>query len=156
MKTIGAICGLLCCLAVTGCARENSLPLSVTQAYEQAFNKDDVAACVALFTEDAQILPQHGPIVSGREAIEQYLKDQMTPVALFNAYTDMTLVREDIGIEQGHYTVRDLRRGSDIELGKYVHVWRKVNNDWKLYRIIYNTDVAPRPEVSVTQPEGEA
>jgi hypothetical protein len=45
-----------------------------------------------------------------------------------------------------------LRRGVDIELGKYLHVWRNVNGDWKLYRIIYNTDVAPRAEVSVTQP----
>lgn len=155
MKTIGAICGLFC-LAVTGCARDDTLPRSVVEAFEQAFNRDDIAACVALFTEDAQILPQHGPIVSGREGIEQFLKDQMTPVVLFNTDADMTLVRQDIAIEQGQYRVRDLRRGSDIELGKYLHVWRNVNGDWKLYRIIYNTDVAPRAEVSVTQPEGEA
>ena len=154
MKTIGTIC-VLCCLAVTGCAREDTLPTAVTHAFEQAFNKDDVAACVALFTEDAQILPQDGQIVAGREGIEQFLKNQMTPVVLFNADTDETLVRDDIAIEQGHYTVRDVRRGSDIEMGKYLNVWRKVNGDWKLHRMIYNTDVAPRPNVSVTQPEGE-
>ena len=151
MKIIGAICGLLC-LAVTGCARDDTLPRSVVQAFEQAFNKDDIAACVALFTEDAQILPEHGPIVSGREGIKQFLKDQMTPVVMFDTSDDMTLVREDLAIEQGTYRVRDLRRGVDIELGKYLHVWRNVNGDWKLYRIIYNTDVAPRAEVSVTQP----
>ena len=151
MKIIGAICGLLC-LAVTGCASDDTLPRSVVQAFEQAFNKDDIAACVALFTEDAQILPEHGPIVSGREGIKQFLKDQMTPVVMFDTSDDMTLVREDLAIEQGTYRVRDLRRGVDIELGKYLHVWRNVNGDWKLYRIIYNTDVAPRAEVSVTQP----
>ena len=151
MKTIGAICGLLC-LAVTGCASDDTLPRSVVQAFEQAFNKDDIDACVALFTEDAQILPEHGPIVSGREGIKQFLKDQMTPVVMFDTSDDMTLVREDLAIEQGTYRVRDLRRGVDIELGKYLHVWRNVNGDWKLYRIIYNTDVAPRAEVSVTQP----
>src|SRR3954469_1421311 len=151
MKTIGAICGLLC-LAVTGCASDDTLPRSVVQAFEQAFNKDDIAACVALFTEDAQILPEHGPIVSGREGIKQFLKDQMTPVVMFDTNDDMTLVREDLAIEQGTYRVRDVRRGEDIELGKYLHVWRNVNGDWKLYRMIYNTDVAPRTEVSVTQP----
>lgn len=150
MKTFAAICGLLC-LAVAGCARQETLPRSVIQAFEQAFNRDDIAACVALFTEDAQILPQHGPIVSGRDGIEQFLKDQMTPVVSFNTQTDMTLVRQDIAIEQGQYRVRDLRRGADIELGKYLHVWRKVDGDWKLYRIIYNTDVAPQAEVSVIQ-----
>jgi len=151
MKIIGAICGLLC-LAVTGCASDDTLPRSVVQAFEQAFNRDDIAACVALFTEDAQILPEHGPIVSGREGIKQFLKDQMTPVVMFDTSDDMTLVREDLAIEQGTYRVRDLRRGVDIELGKYLHVWRNVNGDWKLYRMIYNTDVAPRAEVSVTQP----
>lgn len=151
MKTIGAICGLLC-LAVTGCASDDTLPRSVVQAFEQAFNRDDIAACVALFTEDAQILPEHGPIVSGREGIKQFLKDQMTPVVMFDTNDDMTLVREDLAIEQGTYRVRDVRRGEDIELGKYLHVWRNVNGDWKLYRMIYNTDVAPRAEVSVTQP----
>ncbi len=155
MKTVEAICGVLVCLAVSGCAREESLPRDVIEAYEQAFNKDDVDACVALFTEDAQILPQHGPIVSGVADIRQFLQAQMTPVVLFNTETEMTIVRGDIAIEQGHYSVRDLRRASDIEAGKYLHVWRKVNNDWKLYRMIYNTDVAPRPDVSVTQSEGE-
>lgn len=155
MKTIGVICGLFC-LTVAGCARDETLPRSVVESFERTFNKDDVAACVALFTEDAQILPQHGPIVSGRAGIEQFLKDQMSPVVMFDTNAEMTLVREDIAIEQGHYRVRDVRRGSDIELGKYLHVWRNVNGDWKLYRIIYNTDVAPRTEVSVTQQEGGA
>jgi ketosteroid isomerase-like protein len=42
-----------------------------------------------------------------------------------------------------------VRRGSDVEEGKYLHVWRRVGNGWKLYRMIYNTDVEPRTEVSV-------
>lgn len=154
MKTIGTLCGLLF-LAVAGCAREETLPSSVIESFERTFNDDDIAACVALFTDDAQILPQHGPIVSGRAGIEQFLKDQMNPVVMFDTTADMTLVREDVAIEQGQYRVRDVRRGADIELGKYLHVWRNVNGAWKLYRIIYNTDVAPSTEVSVSQQEEE-
>ncbi|HWK74031.1 MAG TPA: DUF4440 domain-containing protein [Povalibacter sp.] len=154
MKTIGTIfCGLLC-LAITGCAREETLPRSVIESFERTFNNDDIDACVALFTDDAQILPQHGPIVSGRAGIEQFLKDQMNPVVVFDTTADMTLVRDDIAVEQGQYRVRDIRRGADIELGKYLHVWRNVNGSWKLYRIIYNTDVAPDTEVSISQQEG--
>ena len=73
----------------------------------------------------------------------------MTPVASFNTDTKMTLVRRDLAIEQGIYSVRDLRRGSEVEMGKYLHVWRKAGGDWKLFRIIYNTDVAPSTEVSI-------
>lgn len=162
MKTIDRtrtqVLGLVCvsiCLTLSACARSDKLPADVVGAYEQAFNRDDVGALMALFTEDAQILPEHGPAVSGREGIEQFLKDQMTPVALFNTETEMTLVRSDMAIEQGHYRVRNVRRGSDIEEGKYLHVWRNVGGDWKIYRIIYNTDVAPATNVSVAQAQSE-
>jgi hypothetical protein len=32
-----------------------------------------------------------------------------------------------------------------------VHVWRRQGGEWKLYRMIYNTDVAPDAQVSVAQ-----
>jgi len=63
--------------------------------------------------------------------------------------TEMSIVRGDLAVEQGRYVVRNVRRGLDVEEGKYLHVWRRVGNDWKLYRMIYNTDVEPRTEVSV-------
>lgn len=142
-------------LSLSACSEEKSLPSSVTTAFELAFSKDDLPGTMALFAEDAQVLPEHGPIVVGRAAIEQFMKDQMTPVTTFNTETDMSIVRRDLAVEQGTYRVRDVRRGSDVEEGKYIHVWRKVNGEWKIYRIIYNTDVAPVTDVSVEPaPEG--
>jgi uncharacterized protein (TIGR02246 family) len=156
--TIGAGLGLGLCLTLGACAREDALPRGVVQSFEQAFNADDLDASLALFDKDAQILPERGPVVSGRDGIRQYLQDQMTPVVSFNTETDMTLVRGDIAIEQGQYRVRDVRRGSDVEEGKYIHVWRNRGGQWKLYRVMYNTDVAPPTEVSIAQApsEGEA
>jgi ketosteroid isomerase-like protein len=147
------ISGTMLALSVTlgGCSGKDSLPKSVVQSFEQAFNADDLDACLALFDADAQILPERGPIVSGREGIEQFLKDQMTPVVSFNTEAEMTMVRNDIAIEQGQFRVRDVRRGSDIEEGKYLHVWRNRGEGWKLYRIMYNTDFAPSTEVSIAQ-----
>jgi len=149
------ICGAIC-LTLSACSAEKNLPSAVTSAFEQAFSRDDLQACIALFAEDAQVLPEHGPAVVGKAAIEQFLKDQMTPVTTFNTETEMTMVRRDLAIEQGLYRVRDVRRGSDVEEGKYLHVWRKVNGQWKIFRMIYNTDVAAPTEVSVAPaPEGE-
>lgn len=136
-------------LMPVGCSNPGSLPSSVTQSFEQAFNRDDLQACVALFTDDAQILPQHGSIITGQRDIEAFLKDQISPIISYNTETDMTLVRGDLGIEQGHYRVRDIRRGSDIEEGKYLHVWRLVNGRWKLHRVIWNTDFAPPAIVTI-------
>ena len=143
-----AMC-VLCAASMLGCSRTDTLPADVTGALEQAITRHDLAASVALFSDDAQILPQHGPAVRGRQEIEAYLDDWTTPKVTYDTDTELTLVRGDLGIEQGRYRIRNVRRGSDVEDGKYLHVWRRVGNDWKLYRIIYNTDVAPRTEVSI-------
>jgi ketosteroid isomerase-like protein len=139
-------------VTLSGCdTRNETLPKSVVQSFEQAFNADDLDATVALFDDDAQILPERGAAITGREGISAFLKDQMTPVVSFNTEADMSLVRKDIAIEQGHYRVRDLRRGSDVEAGKYMHVWRNRGEGWKLYRVMYTTDVAAPTTVSVAQ-----
>ena len=140
---------VLCAASLLGCSRTDTLPADVTGALEQAITRHDLAASVALFSDDAQILPQHGPAVRGRQEIEAYLNDWTTPKVTYDTDTELTLVRGDLGVEQGRYRIRNVRRGSDVEDGKYLHVWRRVGNDWKLYRIIYNTDVAPRTEVSI-------
>ena len=141
--------GILCAAAMLGCSQSGTLPASVTGAWEQAFTRHDVAACLAMFTDDAQILPQHGPALRSRQEIEDYLEDSMNPRMTYDTDTEMSIVSGDLAVEQGRYVVRNVRRGSDVEEGKYVHVWRRVNNDWKLYRMIYNTDVEPRTQVSI-------
>ena len=146
---------VLCAAAILGCSRSDTLPADVTGALEQAYTRHDLDATVGLFADDAQILPQHGPAISGRQQIEAYFRDSITPKMVYDTDTEMTLVRGDLGIEQGRYRVRNVRRGSDVEEGKYLHVWRRVHNDWKLYRIIYNTDVEPRTEVSIEQAREE-
>lgn len=147
-STLRAAC-VLCVAAMLGCSRSGTLPIDVTGALEQAFTRHDVAACVALFTDDAQILPQHGPAIRGRKEIEAYFNDSMNPRVTYDTDTEMSIVRGDLGVEQGRYRIRNVRRGSDVEEGKYLHVWRRMGNDWKLYRMIYNTDVEPRTEVSI-------
>lgn len=141
---------ILCAAALLGCSQDRgTLPDSVTGAWAQAFTRHDLPACVALFTDDAQILPQHGPAVSGHKEIEAFLQDSMNQRVTYATDTQMSIVRGDLAVEQGRYVVRNVRRGLDVEEGKYLHVWRRVGTDWKLYRMIYNTDVEPRTEVSV-------
>ena len=140
---------ILCVAAICSCARTSTLPADVTSALEMAITNRDLKASVAVFAEDAQILPQHGPTIRGREEIEAYLQETMAPNAQYDTDTEMTLVSGDLAVEQGRYRIRNVRRGSDVEEGKYVNVWRHVGTEWKLYRMIYNTDVEPRSEVSV-------
>lgn len=149
-RTIIVAIGIaLLCLLLPACARNDTLPKEVTEAFEIAFTKRDLPGCVALFTEDAQILPEHGAVIVGRAEIEKFLQDSITPLISYKTDVEMTLVHGDLAVEQGHYTVRNTRLGADVELGKYMHVWRKIKGQWRIYRVIYNTDVSPKGEVSV-------
>jgi ketosteroid isomerase-like protein len=149
MKRSTFVACMLCVAAICGCSRNDTLPADVTSGLEQAITRHDLAATLAVFADDAQILPQHGPAVRGHEEIEAYFRDTITPKVAYDTDTEMTLVSGDLGVEQGRYWIRNVRRGSDVEEGKYLHVWRRIGNDWKLYRMIYNTDVEPRTEVSI-------
>ena len=140
---------IVCAAAICGGSRTETLPANVTSALEQAITRHDIAASVAVFADDAQILPQHGPAIRGHQEIEAYFQDTITPRFVYDTDTEMTLVSGDLGVEQGRYWIRNVRRGSDVEEGKYLNVWRRIVNDWKLYRMIYNTDIEPRTEVSI-------
>src|SRR5687767_10148 len=76
-RTILAGTVLALAVSLNGCGRTEALPKSVVQSFEQAFNADDVDGCLALFDEEAQILPERGPAVTGRDGIAEYLKNQM-------------------------------------------------------------------------------
>jgi uncharacterized protein (TIGR02246 family) len=155
MKASIAAILALCALAALGCSRSGKLPAETTSAFEQAFTRHDLPGVLKLFTDDAEILLQHGRSVTGRAEIEEYFKDSLTPRVAFDTDTDMTLVSGDLAVEQGRYRVRDLRRGSDVEEGNYVHVWRRQAGDWKLHRIMYNTNVEPGTEVAVAPADEE-
>ena len=51
--------------------------------YDEAFNKNDAAALAALYTEDAVVVTDTGPIY-GREAIEKYFADVFKQVHVSN------------------------------------------------------------------------
>ena len=75
---------VLCAAAILGCSRSDTLPADVTGALEQAYTRHDLEATVGLFADDAQILPQHGPAIRGREEIEAYFRDSITPKTKVN------------------------------------------------------------------------
>lgn len=150
---IAALCaGLPACAA-----RENALPRDVTSALENAFNRNDAAAAAKLFTDDAEILPESGQTIRGRPQIEEYLKEQVALETAFDTDATTQLVRDDVAIEQGTYRVRNVVTGKDVEFGKYMHVWKKdPAGGWKIFRLMQNTDVAPRASVSVADDDARA
>lgn len=135
---------------LAGCAtRESTLPNDVTTALASAFTRGDVAACTELYSDDAEIISNEAPTVRGREAIEEFFKDQVSRDILFATDSTVSVVNGDLAMDQGTYRVRNVNRGVDVEYGSYLNVWRLENGEWRVFRSMYNVTMGPKVHVSV-------
>jgi uncharacterized protein (TIGR02246 family) len=122
-------------------------PLSAQQAEIDAvnakwiafFNKGDFAGLASLYTEDATAFPPGSGMVKGRPGIEALWKGMSEKVGDPELTTlDVKALGPSAAREIG--TFRLMTKGSPPQqiTGKYVVVWEKVGNDWKLAADIWN------------------
>lgn len=135
-----------------GCAtNEGTLPNDVTTALASAFTRGDVAACAALYSDDAEILSDDNThTVRGKEAIAAFFKEQVARDILFSTDSSVSVVRGDLAMDQGTYRVRNVNRGIDVEYGEYMNVWRLQDGQWRVFRSMYNVTMSQRAAVSVS------
>lgn len=135
-----------------GCAPgidETPLPDEVATALEMALTRNEPERCGQIFTEDAQIIPEDEAVVEGTEAIVAFCRNVSDPELVYDTTRTLTLRRGDLAVEQGTYVVRNVRQGVDVEHGQYLAVWKRVGGVWRIYRSIFNTEVARRAGASI-------
>jgi len=134
---------------IIGCLSVGSPALAQNKAtieklndvWTAAFNKGDAAAVVALYTEDAYVLPPGSGMVKGRAAIEAFWRQaaqQMSDAKLTTI--DVLPLGRSAAREIGTVTLKTKSQPPQEVVGKYVVVWRKIGRDWKLATDIWNTD----------------
>ena len=158
MKVHLAVAGawiLVACAEFAGCSSaDGRLPPAVTAGVARDFNEGDALRTAANYTDDAQILaPQH-PAVQGKAAIIAFFKANIDKYLGFGNDSTWSLVRGDMAVEQGVYSVRNVRIGENVEAGKYIRIWKRTNSGtWKLYRDMYSSDSESPAAVSVSPEE---
>ncbi len=156
MSTYGVVATLMlmACAVPAGCARvDERLPGSVTTSVTRDFNQGDALRTAAHYTDDAQILPPRSPVIEGKPAIAAYFQANIDKYIGFGNFTKWSTVRGDLGIEQGTYTVRNVKIGQDVETGKYIRIWKRTGGEWKLYRDMFSPDSALSQSVFVAPAE---
>ena len=131
----------IACASFTGCGKiEDGLPTAVTTAVTRDFNQGDALRTAAHYTDDAQILPPRHPLIEGKPAIAAFFEANIDKYIGFGNETTWSVVRGDVGVEQGIYRVRNVRVGQDVETGKYLRIWKRTTGGWKLYRDMFSPD----------------
>ena len=147
----------IACAGLSGCGKiEEDLPPAVTSSVTRDFNQGDAQRTAAHYTDDAQILPPRHPLIEGKAAIAAFFAANIDKYIGFGNETTWSVVRGDVGIEQGIYRVRNVRVGQDVETGKYLRIWKKTPGGWKLYRDMFSPDSVTAEAVYVSPEDSTA
>jgi len=103
------------------------------------FNKGDFAGIGSLYTEDATAFPPGSAMVKGRPGIEALWKGMAEKVGDPQLTTlEVKALGPSAAREIGTFTLMTKASPPQQVTGKYLVVWEKVGNDWKLAADIWN------------------
>jgi uncharacterized protein (TIGR02246 family) len=113
----------------------------LNDVFVSAFNKGDFAAVGAMYTEDASALPPGGSMIKGRSNIQAFWTQAGQGISDIKLSTvDVKTLGPDSAREIGTFSLMTKGQQSQQVVGKYVVVWQRVGNDWKLATDIWNAD----------------
>jgi len=136
------------CLLCACAAPESRQPLDVTEeiqaaneGFMAAFASSDAEALAALYTQDGRLLPPNSDVVAGTAAIQGFWQNVMEAgVARAQLTTEEAQGFDDTAYEVGRYGLYD-SAGNTIDEGKYIVIWRKTEDGWRLHRDIWNSSM---------------
>ncbi len=119
-----------------------------TVLWTDAYNAGEVDKIVALYAEDAVVMPPNASAAVGRAAIKDFLtKDTATAKAAGLTAKDGVGdvgIAGDLAWHAGTSSVVDAA-GATLATGKYIEIWRRSNGKWLMIRDIWNDDPPPVP-----------
>ena len=126
-------------LAAPAAAQNKPTIQKLNDEWSAAFNKGDSHALAELYTEDAYVLPAGAEMVHGRQAIQGFWANTMKQLGDGKLTTvDVQPLGTDAAREIGTFSFKTKDNQPQEISGKYVIVWRKVNDQWKLAADIWN------------------
>jgi len=139
----------LALLLTIGCAApqpdstaEAQAGIDATNAqFMAAVGQGDAAGVAACYTENTQLLPPNGTIVSGSKAVQKtfqgFIDAGIKGVRLASTEVEG---HGDTAYEVGTYALT-VEGGQTVDEGKYIVIWKKAGDEWKLHRDIFNSNL---------------
>jgi uncharacterized protein (TIGR02246 family) len=138
MRRIALVIAFLVGLIAPASAQKTEIE-AVNAKWVEFFNKGDFAGVASLYTTDATAFPPGSAMVQGAGAIGALWKgmaEQVTDPKLTTL--DVKPLGASAAREIGTFSLKTKGPAPKEVAGKYVVVWEKVGNDWKLAADIWN------------------
>lgn len=110
-------------------------------AFETAVSKSDSNGIASLYTTDSKWMNPNAPAVEGRAALVSSIS-QVLNAGIGSAKLNTTEVwgDENYVTEEGNYKLF-AKDGSEIDKGKYIVLWKRVDGKLMFHRDIFNSDL---------------
>ena len=135
-------CAILLLTNLTTAAADADIKSEIqrlSEKFSQAASNGDADGVAALYTEDAIILPLEAPTVKGRAAIRDFWKPLVESGVKAKLTTTEATRAGDFVHELGTYTLKHAD-GALIQEGKYIVIWKRSGDTWKIHRDIWNSN----------------
>ncbi len=137
---------LMICAASVGEAQQSPRTAIETnnKQFTEALNKGDAAAVANMYTTDGRVLPPNGEMVEGRANIQKFWQGAISGgVKMVSLETVRVENEGNVVVEIGRYTLTSPGAGgtTTTDKGKYVVVWKREGESWKLAVDIFNTSI---------------
>jgi ketosteroid isomerase-like protein len=131
--------------SATDTAGDEAALRAADQTFMRAYWKGDLETVVALYAEDAVLLPADAPAAKGRDAIRKYYAADIAGVKPGGAGVILEStqgISGNLGWSSGR-TKDTAANGATTWTGKFLSVSRKVNGKWLYIRDTWNSDGPP-------------
>ena len=117
-----------------------AMPAEPAAEMARLLNEFDPVAFGNLITEDARLLAPNIPAVEGRAAIVEHYGNTVDEKIKYEAVPLRSVLVGNVGITEGEYRVNNLNTNTIVESGKYMTVWVNQAGQWRIARLMSNTD----------------
>jgi ketosteroid isomerase-like protein len=153
LATLGliAIAASASTTTATDSAADEAALRAADQTFMRAYYKGDIESVVALYAEDAVLLPENAPAAKGRDAIRKYFTADIATLKPGDAGVIVESTQGasgNLGWSSGRN--KDTAANGTTSTWKFLSVSRKVNGKWLYIRDTWNSDAAPQ---AIGQPQ---
>ncbi len=110
--------------------------------YFQAFVKGDSSLFINRYAKDCRIMVPNGKALNGHKGAYAFYKFAYDNIKLRNGKfvtTNVYGAGDNYVVEEGAFILMDAE-GKAFDDGKYLVVWKKTSDGWKMYRDCFNSN----------------
>jgi ketosteroid isomerase-like protein len=150
----------ICSAALTALAADDAGRIRAgTQSWIKSFNSGNAGAVVALYSDDAVLMPPNAPPARGIVAIKEAIAKEIAGtkkggLTLALGTLDEVGVAGDMAWHAGTFVAKD-KGGKTVDAGKFLEAWERKNGKWRIVRDMWNSDGAPAAPAANTPPAAE-